>query len=171
MIRQTLAALVISLLVATIGAGASAASSPSGLIALYHGRQIPLSSVARYQCHDALDSRILCFDSAQARDASFRSVVGLTDAILTPSSVSYVEFFADINYGGSSFIAADPIPDLRAIGWNDRISSFRSENAGHPKWWMDINYVGTAWQWTAGSSVAYVGNGANDQFSSVQNVP
>jgi hypothetical protein len=60
---------------------------------------------------------------------------------------------------------------MRAIGWNDQISSFKSLNDGRPKWWRDINFAGTAWQWGAGAWTPYVGDGANDQFSSVANEP
>ena len=173
MTRHTRAALILSILVAAFSANNAAASNSPRQIAFFHGKEIPLSRVAQNHCHNALGSTILCFDSQAERDASLRRTIDAQREMSPASdlSVNYVTFFADINFGGASFTTADPISDLGSIGWNDRISSFKSLNSGHPKWWKDISYSGPAWQWVAGSWVANVGSDANDQFSSVQNVP
>jgi hypothetical protein len=82
-----------------------------------------------------------------------------------------VTFYQHASYGGASFTASQPQPDLQNFGWNDVISSFKSLNGQRPKWWDHIGYVAPAWQWSAGAWVSYVGDGANDRFSSAKNVP
>jgi len=62
-------------------------------------------------------------------------------------------------------------PDLGTIGWAHKISSFKSLNSGRPRWWAGASYTGTYWQWAAGAQVSYVGDGANDRFRSVKNLP
>lgn len=149
------------------------------------GDDIPLDEVGEYHCHDFDYPIIRCFGTALERDAdadaidsgSAVSVSGeqpLSTSLalrLSATAVTYVLWYADSNYGGSSYSMSNPVPDLTAIGWNDRISSFKSTNGGHPKWWQGSNYSGAAWQWVTSAWVSYVGDLANDRFSSVQNVP
>ncbi len=59
-------------------------------------------------------------------------------------------------------------PSFGVIGWNDKISSFLTYSAGHPRWSRDVGFTPVSWDLTVGVSVPYVGAGANDQFSSVK---
>jgi hypothetical protein len=156
-------------------------ASASGLalaapVAVHGGSAIALSDVVYYHCHDGAYPIISCFDSAAERDQDLLAVAAdggsLGDtAPDTATVLYYVTWFAAANYGGSSFTASASYADLGLIGWNDSISSFKSLNNGRPKWWQATNFTGTAWHWLAGAQVSYVGDGANDQFSSVANVP
>ncbi len=79
--------------------------------------------------------------------------------------------FAHENYGGSSFSASVSYSHLGILGWNDMITSFKSLNGQHPKFWHDAEYGLPAWQWAVGARVPNVGPGANDKFSAMRNVP
>jgi hypothetical protein len=166
--------------------GADPASDDPDVAAFHRGRVIPPEQIALYHCHDRDYPVIRCFDTAQERDedaslpvditTAARARVGRTDgpAMGRAESLSilfYVTFYWNATYGGASFTASQPYSDLRDIGWNDAISSFKSLNGQRPKWWEHIGYVAPAWQWAAGAQVSYVGNGANDLFSSTKNVP
>ncbi len=157
------------------------ANAADARVAVYRGSVIALAQVSRHHCHDRAYPVIRCFDTTAARDidltvgAPSASIPATTTLLGSPtlgtSSVSYVTFFSDSNYAGYSFTASLDLPSLVDYGWNDIISSFKSLNGQRPKWWRDINYSGTAWQWSASAWVNYVGDAANDQFSSVRNVP
>jgi hypothetical protein len=153
---------------------ASTAGAGNGdLRALHGGKQIALMQVAQFHCHDASFPVIECFDTALERDLDFAvTPSGVTsEAVSNAPTASYVTWFDAINYGGSSFTASVSYSDLGVLGWNDRISSFKSLNGGRPKWWRDTGFLGTAWRWPAGAQVPNVGTDANDQWSSVANVP
>lgn len=160
--------LVVFLLVSSASTRADDAAGP---IAVHYGVQIALADVARYHCHDGSYPVIRCFDTPAERDADIATAAHSLDGPDTLTIVYYVTFFADAGYSGASFTASGSISDMRAIGWNDQISSFKSLNDGRPRWWRDINFAGTAWQWGTGAWISYVGSGANDQFSSVANEP
>jgi hypothetical protein len=180
------------LLVCPVGAQASQWKEQSGghLRAVLIGpdgneEDIELEDVGDHHCHDFASPIIRCFATELERDADAESVMGTQAARgwggteqqaalavqLAATVVTYVRWYEDSNYGGLSFSTANPMADLAVIGWNDRISSFKSINGGHPKFWQSWNYTGTAWQWVTSAWVPYVGDPANDRFSSVQNVP
>lgn len=142
--------------------------------AAYAGHEIPLTEVSNHHCHDAMYPLIQCFASAHERDSDLASLANETTgaagaAVATLSS--YVTWYDATNYGGSSFTASTSYADLSTISWDNKISSFKSLNGGRPKWWQNTNFSGTSWHWLAGAQVPDVGSTANDQFSSVQNVP
>jgi hypothetical protein len=126
--------------------------------------QIPLATVSEYHCHDLEWPVIRCFAVEEDRDEDMGSV-----ARRAPGE--YVTFYSDDNYGGGSFTATQPYPDLAPYGWGDVITSFKSRNGGHPKFYADANYGYPSWQWSAGIWNPNVGSAANDTFSSVKNVP
>lgn len=180
------------LLVCPVGAQASQRREQSGghLKAVLVGPEqseedIELSDVGQYHCHDFDYPIIRCFQTELERDADAESM-GLSSEVsvsgrtelsaalavqLAATAVTYVRWYEHSNYAGASFWTANPLPDLTIIGWNDRISSFKSINGGHPKWWQDSNYNGPSSQWVTSAWVPYVGDTLNDRFSSVQNVP
>ena len=166
----------LSLLLAPLAIGSQA--SPA---ATRNGAQIPLSEVSRHHCHDGAYPEIRCFDDEVSRDTDAVTVVeqgkavGTVEKFLAPvaraSSSYYVVWYEHSNYGGASYMTAFSHSDLTAIGWNDVISSFKSINGQRPKWYDGAGYSGDTWQWAAGAWVSYVGNNANDRFSSVRNLP
>lgn len=160
--------------VMSVVAGPVAGSGDSDLRAELDGKSIPLAQIAQLHCHDGSHPVIECFDSALERDVRLQVTINASgDGPIPdpPPPTSYVTWFDAINYGGSSFTASVSYADLGIFGWNDRISSFKSLNGGRPKWWRDTSFSGTAWRWPAGAWVANVGVDANDQWSSVANVP
>lgn len=134
------------------------------------GQRIDGREAADFYCHDRDYPVIRCFRtpadraaeqdrSARAPDASIVGSVGPA-SLLSP----YVRWYRDANLSGPSFEAYVYEPDLAAIGWDNRISSFRPLNGGHPLWWAGPNRSGTKWDWGT-AAIATLGS-ANDQFSS-----
>lgn len=178
MLRRGIASTVLVWLLA-MNSTSPAAASNRPMHALLAGRPIALASVSKYHCHNRYAPVIHCFATARQRDLDFwagtpRAAQAPATSLSAPSSLTsvfYVTFYADINFGGASFTTSSAISNMTTIGWNDRISSFKSLNGERPEWWRDINFAGTAWRWPAGTWVSYVGDDANDQFSSVADVP
>lgn len=151
------------------GLGAPATEAATGTLrATFRGARIPLREIRQHHCHNARHAVIRCFASSAERD---QDLAGSRFAVTAGTAVAYVTFFEHAYYGGSSLTVTEPIPHLGTLGWNDAISSFKSLNGQKPKWWPDTYYAGLPWQWGAGAWVSYVGDGANDRFSSVKNVP
>jgi hypothetical protein len=173
---------VLALLACPLGVLGAEAPGRSGEppSAILYSRVIDPRAVADYHCHDLDWPLVRCFHTEEERDADvlLRGSSKTDDSLLLSSSadlalasVTYVLWYEHSNFGGASFSASGPVPDLGALGWSNRISSFKSTNGGHPKWWDGTNYSGTAWQWPVSYWVSYVGDMANDRFSSVKNVP
>jgi hypothetical protein len=138
---------------------------------------IALETVGRYHCHDGRHPVITCFDTETERDIDARASTGSTTPSASSQSLAsvtatyYVTFYEHANYGGASFTTSQSIAHLGTYGWSDIVSSFKSLNSQRPKWWEHADYGGLSWQWTAGAQVSYVGDGANDRFSSAKNAP
>lgn len=143
--------------------------------AVYGGDEIALTDAPLHHCHDGAFPEIRCFDTTTERDVDAAGVVvaeelGPTGDVQALALTYYVTFYEDVSYGGYSFTVAQPYPDLRTIGWNDVISSFKSLNGQRPRWYEDVDYGLPSWQWVAGAHVSNVGT-ANDRISAVKNVP
>ncbi|MGZ8822291.1 MAG: hypothetical protein ACXWX1_13345, partial [Aeromicrobium sp.] len=166
--RQRGGPLALAAILATSVASTAAAGSPGGGAerrAQLDGHAISLADVARFQCHDRDFPVIRCFTSAAERD---RDMVALGSSAEIQSATHYVTWYDGANYPEPpSFAAYWSEPDLTIYGWNDKISSFRTYNGGHPRWWQDVGNKGSGWDWGT-SSMAYVGDAANDQFSGVE---
>ena len=166
--RQRGGPLALAAILALTVASTAAAGSPGGRAerrAQLDGRAIALADVARFQCHDRDFPVIRCFNSAAERALDL-AAQGRSTELATVTQ--YVTWYADANYGGApSFTAFWSEPDLTIYGWNDKISSFRTLNGGHPRWWQDVGNKGTSWDWGT-LSISYVGDAANDQFSGVE---
>ena len=159
---------------ATTTAANTTAADQMALRAELDGRPIALIDVSRFHCHDRAYPVIRCFGTALERDRD----EGVADAAtkpatdgggaeaITAAAIPYVRWYLDANYGGPSFDAYIDYRDLGSLGWNDKISSFRTFLGAHPRWWRDIGFTGTSWDWGS-TPVLYVGDAANDRFSSV----
>ena len=168
-------AAVVALVAAWIVSATTTAADPTALTAELDGRPIALGDVSAYHCHDRAYPVIRCFSTALERDRN----EGLAGAATKPASdgarveaiaaaaYPYVRWYLDANYGGPSFDATIAYSDLRSLGWNDKISSFSTYSGGHPRWWRDVGFTGSPWDWGT-TSVPYVGDAANDKFSSVE---
>lgn len=162
------------------GLVAAANASSDEPLARLHGRAISLSQVPDFHCHDGRWPAIDCFTSEDERDSDAlahaqslqESMASLADASLQSASLFYyVTFYDNAGYGGASYTTWQPIENLNSIYWNDIVSSFKSLNGQRPKWFVHANYGAPSHQWAAGAWVSYVGDTANDRFSSVKNVP
>jgi len=166
--RQRGGPLALAAILALGVASTAAAGSPAGggeRRAQLDGQAISLGDVARFACHDRDFPVIRCFGSSTERD---RDVAEHEFSAEGVTLTAYVTAYADANYGGTaSFTAYWSEPDLTIYGWNDKISSFRTLNGGHPRWWQDVGNKGASWSWGA-LSMPYVGDSANDQFSGVE---
>lgn len=185
MLRPWLSPLILViglLLVCPVGAQAGeSAGQPDGhLSASLDGQPIPLVEVSRHHCHDFAYPQYTCFRTARERDRDMpqfvaarsiqRTAVRGINGALGTLGVNYVLFFEHSDYGGYSSVTSNPVPDLSVVGWNNKISSFKSTNGGRPRWWDGTSYSGSSWQWGVSAWVSYVGDVANDRFTSVQNV-
>jgi hypothetical protein len=166
--RQRGGPLALAAILAASVASTAAAGSPAGSgerRAQLDGRTIALADVARFQCHDRDFPIIRCFNTAAERD---RDMLALGSSVELVSAIHYVTWYDGANFPEPpSFAAYWSEPDLTIYGWNDKISSFRTYNGGHPRWWQDVGNKGSAWDWGT-LSKAYVGDAANDQFSGVE---
>ncbi len=156
---------------ALVGAGPGSssptlASSGPVLQATLDGRAIALSEVGRYHCDDLAAPQIHCFASAAARDAD---VVALQPA-LAPMTAAYVQWWDNAypTSSSGSYVASLPYPDLRTIGWNDRISAFVALGGHAGRFGQDIGMTGRLYNFCCNVSVPYVGDAWNDTFSSVE---
>jgi len=119
------AALAIMLVVA-----ATPVAAGDGLTATLDGRRIGLGRVAEFNCHDFDYPAIRCFSTPDALAADMARHLG-DPALLAGrlASGGFVTAWQDALYGGPSISLSVDYPSLSALGWNDRISSFKSFGA------------------------------------------
>lgn len=146
-------------------APASASSTAPVVHAVLDGKPLALGDVYRYHCHDRSYPLIRCFLGAAQRDVDELAAAGAAEVATSVSP--YVRWYADRDYLGPSFDATIAYANLGDLGWNDKVSSFSTYPGGHPRWSQDINFGGMRWDWGT-ASVSYVGDAANDKFSSVE---
>jgi hypothetical protein len=166
---------IVALATVWIASGATTAADPMALTAELDGRPIALGDVSGYHCHDRAYPVIRCFGTALERDrdegvpeaATKPAMDGDSAEAIAAATDSYVRWYLDANYGGPSFDASLAYSDLGSVGWNDKISSFSTYPGGHARWWRDVGLTGGSWDWGT-TSVPYVGDAANDKFSSVE---
>ena len=163
--------LCLALLATTLSGSAVSAVGNDQPIATLNGHSIPLRDVANHHCHDRDYPEISCFETEKELEVDLGDAPTARSGAGSLTSQSYVQFFDDENYGGSSYTAYLPIPDLGPMGWNDAITSFKSLHGARPRFWQDDLYGNLSWRWAAGAWVANVGAVANDVFSSLKNVP
>ena len=156
---------------ALVGAGPGSssptlASSGPVLHATLDGRAIPLSDIGRYHCDDLAAPQIHCFTSAAARDAD----VAALQRLVSPMTPAYVQWWDNAypTSSSGSYVASLRYPDLRTIGWNDRISAFVGLGSHAGRFGQDIGITGRLYNFCCNVSVPNVGDAWNDTFSSVE---
>jgi hypothetical protein len=127
---------------------------------------------------------------ARAGDTTTQVSTGMNDQI---SSIrvfggAEVTVFREIGFQGQSRSFGSDMSDLRGVGWNDRIASFRvgtrgNAGGGGGNWmswgrpsnpragvcfYRDINYGGQYFCAPVGATTAQVPAGMNDQISSIR---
>ena len=78
----------------------------------------------------------------------------------------YVIVFEHGQYAGASMSLSQDYSYLGTIGWNDKISSFKSFGASG-KFWENAPSGGFAYFFGSTTWVAYVGDQFNDRFSAL----
>jgi len=151
-------------------ASVAGAGSSADLTAMLDGHRIDLQRVSDYHCHDLDYPVIRCYRSAEDLDRAIADRVGRDPGSLSPqgvTAVAYVRVYTDASYGGTSLLISTPYDHLGAVGWNDRISSFKTLTSAGGSFWQHDLHSGWAYPFCCSSTVPYVGDAYNDQFSSV----
>jgi hypothetical protein len=144
-------------------APASARSVPK-LVAMLGGERIPTTQVGRYHCHDFDYPIIRCFRTAARVE---RAVDAKLSGVSPAAGLNYVRVFEHVSYDGESMYISQNYPNLTSVGWNDRISSFKSVNLGSGMFREHSWYLGAGYGFCCNNWVSNVGGAYNDIFSSV----
>ena len=159
--RSVVVILVLLVLALVAPSGAAAAGPRAEL----DGRSISISSVPNFYCHDLDYPVIRCHRSAAVLNADIeRHLAGFA---IPSTAWPYVMIYQDISLSGPYSALSNDYDNLSSIGWNDRISSFKSLNGYGGEFWTDAYRSGTRFGFAPGAIVMYVGDAFNDRFSSV----
>ena len=154
-----------------VGPARAAAPVPLGATVApdLDGRPIAVSEISYWYCHDLDYPRIHCFRSPVdlTRVLTTRGTRPRTDAVGMSTALVYVIAYRDAGYLGPSIAISRDYDDLRTIGWNDVISSFKAVNGLYGHFAVDIYNGGRTYPFCCNVSASYVGDAWNDQFSSV----
>jgi hypothetical protein len=156
------AALLTAALTPAVDAGIDAGAS-----ATLNGRPIPIERATTLDCHDFEYPILRCFDSLASLESDVAVQVARRNAaaLFAAASVGYVAVYEHALYGGSAKILSSDVPWLSSIGWNDKISSFKSFgatgafNEHSPSGGFIYSYGPT-------SRIASLSGAYNDKFSS-----
>ena len=169
--RSTSMALFAISALLTVSAGPTAAAAPltAAVTPDLDGRAIAVGEIAAWHCHDLDFPRIHCFRSEAdlARAIATRTGKPQTDAAGVAAVTAYVIAYRDATYGGPSIAISQNYDDLRVIGWNDTISSFKAVNGLRGHFATDAFNGGRSFAFCCNVTVPDVGDASNDQFSSV----
>jgi hypothetical protein len=110
-------------------------ASADGLRATLDGKRIRIDRVASLQCHDFEYPVIRCFSTADRIAADIDARLDNSDVDgARLLSVGFVTVYQDISYGTPSISLSNDWSSLSVLGWNDRISSFKSFGATGGFW-------------------------------------
>jgi hypothetical protein len=109
--------------------------SADGLSATLDGKRIRMSRVPSLHCHDFDYPVIRCFSTSNliVEDVAARLDATQADSARLLSS-GFVTAYQDVTYGPPSITLSNDYPSLSVLGWNDRISSFKSFGATGGFW-------------------------------------
>ncbi len=156
-VRALAGALVVS---AVLGGSANAGR----LSARLGDVQISLGQAGGMSCHD-LDYPVLrCFTSPDALDRDVAERLRSTTTLAAVAATGYVTVFEHAGYDGARMTLSADQPWLSSIGWNDRISSFKSVGATG-RFFENSPGTGFVYYFSSGAQISYVGNAYNDKFS------
>jgi hypothetical protein len=128
------------------------------------GKSASVGQASQHHC--IAGTRLDCYSSLKARDSAWRvrenGAVGTTTALASGYVIAYV----DASFGGASVVLTQDYSDLSAIGWNDKISSYKVFTSLTGSFWTAANYSGVRQTFCCFTNVSYVGNSVNDTFSS-----
>jgi hypothetical protein len=139
-------------------------ASADDLSATLDGKRIRIDRVPSLNCHDFDYPVIRCFSTPDlvAADIAARLDAGSAEGARLLST-GYVTVFQDVYYGAPFISLSNDQTSLSSIGWNDRISSFKSYGASGG--FYEHSPTGGTW-YAYGSSTQIGSLGAmNDKFS------
>jgi len=130
------------------------------------GKPIDSTEVGRYFCHDVDYPAIRCFRTAARLEAALAKAVpgSMGEALL---ATNYVVIYADQTYGGAYAYLSQNYANLGTIGWNDRITSFKSLNGETGRFYEHQNGGGAYYSFCCNQQVSNVGQTWNDRITSV----
>lgn len=127
------------------------ATAKTTVTATFQGQQIAVSDIGKLHCHDRAYPIVKCFATDAEVEADLgipaQSVQSLAKVQMAPQYLyPYVVVYDGTNYTGPSYWAFNALPDLRTVGWNDRIASAQGINGYYVQFWADLNYTRGPWQ-------------------------
>jgi hypothetical protein len=145
---------------------ATPGTASGGVAATLDGRAITLQRAGTLSCHDRDYPVLRCFSTPNAMrlDLVSRAPRGSASPYSVTVGDLYVIAFEHSAYAGSAMGLTADQPWLSSVGWNDRISSFKSFGVSGN---FRENSPASGFFYTFGptAQVAYVGSTYNDKFS------
>jgi hypothetical protein len=159
---RTARALVVVVLLAA-GTTRVAVARP---VATLDGRTIAIEDAGDFACHDFEYPIIRCFGSVRSLEASVAGALeSRTPDTAAVASVGYVIVYEHAQYGGANpKVLSIDVPWLSDIGWNDRISSFKSFGASG-QFYENSPSGGFAYYFWPTTQVPSLSGTYNDKFS------
>jgi hypothetical protein len=140
-------------------------SATGGIRAVMSGQPITLKAAERLSCHDFDYPILTCFETSAEMEkaAAERSAAR---AKMTAASSGYIVVFEHGTYAGTSRTLSQSYSYLGDIGFNDKISSFKSYGATG-RFWEHAPPGGLIYFFYSTTRVSYVGDSYNDKFSAI----
>lgn len=140
--------------------------------ATLEGKPISLDVARTLSCSDVDYPVLTCYRTAAELEAAMAASaasassldLSLSGAAAAATSTGYVVVFEHGQYAGSAMAYTQNYSCLCTIGWNDKISSFKSYGASG-KFWENAPGGGFIYYFGPTTWVAYVGDQFNDRFS------
>ena len=159
----------------TLSSHAAASTPTEGpLVADLDGRLLKLSEVGKWFCHDFDYPQIHCFStgvglesaiSTRAKSLSSPSGDATIAAAYGPND--YVTVYSEPSYAGSYAHLSANYDQLWLIGWNDRISSYKSRNNQSGRFFSDWYGNGRIRDFCCIKTVPWLTSTYDNTFSSV----
>ena len=167
----TLAAVAIGALpVAAAGPG-EATSSPPAVSATLDGRPMAVGEIANHYCQDRWFPVIECFSTAAAleaaREPSDTTAPSASVVPMTPAPGDYVTIYSGLSWSGAYMYVGQDYDTLAWVGWNDRIRSYRSVNAGRGIFWTDWYHAGNSLSFCCDHTASSLSSTFDQQITSV----
>jgi hypothetical protein len=173
------AALAVTAMLAPATSAAQRGSgAPPGVFAELDGRPLKLRDVAKYYCHDFDYPRITCSRNAKVTQRGVDRKVAEAEARAEVAAESfatlameegggqYATIYDGMTFSGSWMAVSQDYDALFWVGWNDRISSFRSRYYGAGSFYTDWYGNGSSWRFCCNQYVSSLGSYDNS-FSAV----
>jgi hypothetical protein len=133
------------------------AAATDGIRAMMDGKPVSLERLDELTCFATSE------ELEAAAPARFRAVHGVEAA----AASGYVIAWEHADYNGSSRAMSIDYANLGSIGWNDRITSFKSFGATG-RFWQHSPWDGWSYGFGGSTRVSNVGPTYNDAFSGLE---